>query len=215
MGLDISVKRPIMPTPENLARVESYDVAEYSIGDPDGEFGRYMSFSYKKINTYNNLEATFQKFNANFEDYDWLSMGEPVKERDHSVDSSEWTEEDYDYWWKFKNKHTGEELNFKQSDVITFEQEDNMFLVEEVGYQRKGANQQFYEDGMWGNSPIVTDRKVLLEHWDKYFSHQTPDSKGGWGSGTDSPRPDGEMRENFRKNIIDHFVDNETFVIYH
>jgi hypothetical protein len=85
---------------------------------------------------------------------------------------------------------------------------------EEVGYQRKGANKKFYEDGMW-DSPCVVDSKTLNEHWEKYFSNQTPESKGGWGSGVEYNKEDTEMREDFKRNIIDKFVEGETFVIYH
>jgi len=85
---------------------------------------------------------------------------------------------------------------------------------EEVGYQRKGANKKFYEDDMW-DSPCVVDSKTLNEHWEKYFSKQTPESKGGWGSGVEYDKEDNEMREDFKRNIIDKFIEGETFVIYH
>lgn len=85
---------------------------------------------------------------------------------------------------------------------------------EEVGYQRKGANKKFYEDGMW-DSPCIVDSKTLNEHWEKYFSHQTPESVGGWGSGVEYSKEDSQMREDFKRNIIDKFVEGETFVIYH
>jgi hypothetical protein len=88
------------------------------------------------------------------------------------------------------------------------------FICEEVGYQRKGANKRFYEDGMW-DSPCVTDLNTLNEHWGKYFSYQTPESKGGWGSGVEYTLEDSEMRSRFKENIIDKFVEGETFVIYH
>jgi hypothetical protein len=96
----------------------------------------------------------------------------------------------------------------------TIEKKESCLAVEEVGYQRKGANNQFYEDGMW-DSPCVTEKNVLLEHWEKYFSKQTPESPGGWGSGVEFNISDEEMRSRFKENIIDKFVENETFVIYH
>lgn len=84
----------------------------------------------------------------------------------------------------------------------------------EVGYQRKGANTQFYEDGMW-DSPCVVSHEVLLEHWKKYFSKATPDSAGGWGSCVEFSLGDKERKEYFKKNIIDVFVEGEMFVQYH
>lgn len=86
--------------------------------------------------------------------------------------------------------------------------------IKEVGYQRKGANKQFYEDGMWDSTPI-TDLKTLTEHWEKYFSKQTPESQGGFGSGVERDLTDREMKKEFKENIIDKFVEGETFVIYH
>jgi hypothetical protein len=83
----------------------------------------------------------------------------------------------------------------------------------EVGYQRKGANQRFYEDDMWSSEPIF-DMATLLEHWEKYFSSPTPDSKGGWGSGTEYDLEAAEMRKRFKENIVDKFVEGETFVYY-
>lgn len=85
----------------------------------------------------------------------------------------------------------------------------------EVGYQRKGANSQFYEDGMW-DSPCVTSMETLTDHWNKYFSKATPESKGGWGSGVEfTGISDKERREEFKTNIIDVFVEGEMFVQYH
>lgn len=87
-------------------------------------------------------------------------------------------------------------------------------MCEEVGYQRKGANDRFYEDGMW-DSPCVLDAKTLNEHWEKYFSFKTPDSVGGFGSCVELDFEDEEMKRRFKENIIDKFIEGETFVIYH
>ena len=77
---------------------------------------------------------------------------------------------------------------------------------EEVGYQRKGANSQFYDDDMWGCSDVVLDLKTLEEHWLKYFSDPV-----------NSPYYDGDteyMKRHFKENIIDNFVEGQTFVCY-
>jgi hypothetical protein len=95
-----------------------------------------------------------------------------------------------------------------------FSKTEKCIAIEEVGYQRKGANSQFYEDGMW-SSKCVTDLKTLKEHWKKYFSEQSPDSKGGFGSGVEYKLENEEMKKRFKENIIDKFVEGETFVIYH
>jgi len=67
---------------------------------------------------------------------------------------------------------------------------ERVFKAEEVGYQRKGANKKFYDDGMW-DSPCVTDMTTLQKHCKEYFN-----------------------KEEFTKNIIDNFVENQTFLIY-
>jgi len=84
---------------------------------------------------------------------------------------------------------------------------------EKIGYQRKGANKKFYEDEMW-DSPCIVDSKTLNEVWEKYFSYNTPDSKGGYGSGVEYDLSDDEMRKYFKENIIDKFIEGETFVMF-
>lgn len=96
----------------------------------------------------------------------------------------------------------------------TFDRVDRCIACDEIGYQRKGANTKFYQDGMW-DSQCVIDSKILNEHWEKYFSKQTPESPGGWGSGVEFVLEDDEMKNRFKENIVDKFVEGETFVIYH
>jgi len=91
---------------------------------------------------------------------------------------------------------------------------ETCIAIEEVGYQRKGANKQFYEDNMWSGQCVI-DKKTLIDHWKKYFSHATPESKGGFGSGVEYKQIDEEMKRNFKENIIDKFIEGETFVCYH
>lgn len=73
---------------------------------------------------------------------------------------------------------------------------EKCICVEEVGYQRKGANQQFYDDGMW-DAPCVLQKDVLYNHWYKYFSDTQ------------------SQMDDFQINIVDKFIEGETFVIYH
>ena len=65
-------------------------------------------------------------------------------------------------------------------------------FAEEIGYQRKGANEQFYTDKMWDSDKPVILLSTLLEHRDKYFSES-----------------------NFQINIIDKFIEGQSFVLYH
>lgn len=104
-------------------------------------------------------------------------------------------------------------LVIKIVEPPTYDKVEKCIICDEVGYQRKGANAKFYEDGMWGG-PMVVDSKTLDEHWNKYFSEQTPDSEGGWGSDLEYNLENDEMRSRFKENIIDKFVEGETFVAY-
>ena len=72
----------------------------------------------------------------------------------------------------------------------------------EVGYQRKGANAQFYNDGKWDDNTIVSTMEMLLEDWKKYFSDPEDDYYG-----VDSAKE-------FKENIIDNFEEGKTFVAY-
>jgi len=72
---------------------------------------------------------------------------------------------------------------------------------EEIGYQRKGANAAFYDDGLWGTN--VFTKEMLLEHWDKYFSDPN------------NERYKKHTRSVFGNNIIKHFKEGETFVSYY
>ena len=105
-------------------------------------------------------------------------------------------------------------IKFELKDPKTFDRVDRCIAYDEVGYQRKGANTQFYEDDMW-DSPCVITTEVLQSHWEKYFSHKTPDSKGGFGAGVEFTMEDDEMKSRFKENIINNFIEGETFVIYH
>lgn len=105
-------------------------------------------------------------------------------------------------------------VKFELKDPKTFDRVDRCIAFDEVGYQRKGANNLFYEEDMW-DSPCVITNEVLQSHWEKYFSHKTPDSKGGFGSGVEFTLEDDEMKSRFKENIIDNFIEGETFVIFH
>jgi hypothetical protein len=103
-------------------------------------------------------------------------------------------------------------------------------VCKEVGYQRKGANRAFYEDNMWGPPAVITDA-TLRAHWDKYFSGEGNVSKEGgieisengtielekgvpFGFGVEYDLDAKENRERFKENIVDKFVEGQTFLLY-
>lgn len=91
-----------------------------------------------------------------------------------------------------------EEAEYPTKIVI----EKGFFVGKEVGYQRKGANKQFYDDGKWDDNTVVIDRKTLLDDWKKYFSDENDSYYGK------------RAKQHFKENIIDHFVEGETIVCY-
>lgn len=87
----------------------------------------------------------------------------------------------------------------------------------EIGYQRKGANQKFYEDGKWDDPEkcIVTTQSELDHDIQEYFSSEAPESPGGWGSFTEyTGIPDDKRKKDFMENIASHFIEGETVVAY-
>lgn len=154
-------------------------------------------------------DATFKKRGLNFEDYEESCSAIGL-------------------WYEFIKKSLTpaeqENIEIKLSDILDDKEPDpndttivrfnNDELVgkiedvevwvhgSEVGYQRKGANAQFYKDGKWDDNTIVSTKEMLLEDWKKYFSDPEDEYYG-----VDSAK-------NFKENIIDNFIEGETFVAY-
>jgi hypothetical protein len=94
-------------------------------------------------------------------------------------------------------------LRIKHEDVIKKTELFDVILIgTEVGYQRKGANKQFYDDGKWDVDTWVITKEELINDWNKYFSDPDNEYYGA------------KARSEFKKNIIDHFEEGKTFVIY-
>jgi hypothetical protein len=184
MGLDILVYR-VIPQKENSD--ETFLLAE----SPELEVFSHLAF--EKEDDYYDIEGELKKLGHNPEDLQWRGSeyGEEVKFSFVTSDGKE----------------------FDLIDPPTIKKTERFLQVEEVGYQRKGANKKFYAEGMW-DSPCVLKMETLKDHWEKYFSHQTPESEGGWGSGVEYTLDDEEMKSRFKENIIDKFVEGETFVCY-
>lgn len=109
-------------------------------------------------------------------------------------------------WFNFSNHHESDDC--EKCEVKDFfipwekhkdwaVNEDWVCLAttgEEIGYMRKGANAQFYDDGMWEDGGYVCSKKVLEEHMNKYFDE-------GPGYLYDN------CREAFKEQIFDKFED--------
>jgi hypothetical protein len=190
MGLDISVYKVLNPTSFDP---QDDDLDFYILSDFP-ELSPFKDFLFERENEYYDLGGELKKMGYNLDDI--ISLGTSYGS-------------DVIYYYETKD---GEKIEIKNPS--TLKQKDFCIAVEEVGYQRKGANKQFYEDGMW-SSPSVLKLEILNEHWEKYFSFQTPNSEGGFGSSVEYNQEDDVMKTNFKENIIDKFIEGETFVIYH
>ena len=95
------------------------------------------------------------------------------------------------FW--YTNINTGEKIEIQNPKIIALNKK--VIYVKEVGYQRKGQNGRFHEDDQW-NGKAITNLHILKLHWRRYFSGST------WA------------RNNFKRAIVDKFVEGQTFVVY-
>lgn len=186
MGLDIYVCRPI-PREEKVIGSDEYMLSDF----PELEIFSHLAFEQEV--EFHEIDEDLKKMGYNPEDLQWRG-----------------TEYSDSVIVEFSDN---EGNRIVITDPTISKRSERFIKVEEVGYQRKGANKKFYEDGMW-DSPAVLKMDTLKDHWEKYFSHQTPDSAGGWGSGVEYKLEDEEMKARFKENIIDKFIEGETFVLY-
>jgi len=189
MGLDICVLKP-----EMLNDINPSDIKD----------------SFLILSEYPELEM-FSKFAFDKEN-EYFDLKKPVEEKGYSFEGIAIVSQKYgkDDIITFETKD-GERFEIINPPI--FKKIDSCLCYKEVGYQRKGANKRFYQDGIW-DSDCVTDLKTLKEHWKKYFSNHDEGKGDGWGYGVELKLAESEMKKNFKKNIIDNFVEGETFVVY-
>ncbi len=103
---------------------------------------------------------------------------------------------DDDVYYVFEYLPTGQRYEMRCSDLPTFDKQVSVvYYDEEVGYQRKGMNSQFYKDcGEDKLNYFVLDKATLEMYRDTYV--------------------DDGMKEHFQENIIDPFVEGETVAIF-
>lgn len=187
MGLDISVYKIEKLNGRNPESIEEFFTLEEC---PELEI--FKEFAFEKENGYYDLETDAKNQGYNIDDLVLRSFSScPTV-------------------YVFNDKE-GNEVKIVEPTII--KKIERCLTYSCISEQRKGANKQFYEDEIW-DSPCVVDTKTLNEHWKKYFSHNTPESKGGFGYGVEFKLEDEEMKNRFKKNIIDNFIEGETFVVY-
>lgn len=187
MGLDVSVYKPVP-----LGDRKPQDVEDVFTLTPESSLMVFKDFAFERVkNSYYDLEKAFKDRGLDPEKYHHVmtAYGETTTFKFRKIDST---------------GQEGDEVDFDDEvvefvDPPTYEKTELVLDCEEVGYQRKGANSQFYADDMWGGSDVVLDLKTLEEHWLKYFSDPV-----------DSPHYEGDteyMKRHFKENIIDNFLE--------
>lgn len=173
MGLDITIYKPLPYINLNISEIDPND---YIVLDEKEDMSFFEEYIFEKENLYYDIEKAILDSGNNPDEVTNLSQ------QYNGI-----------IFLCFFTTKNGFEISVTPE---TFSVIEKCIIPQEIGYQRKGANKKFYDDGIW-DSNIITSEKILIEHWDLYFSK------------------DKESKENFRKNILDKFVEGQTFVIYH
>lgn len=201
MGLDVIVFKVVMPkdTLDTVEKVSAFEEENgcsfHTVENCPDIIG--SKFEVEAPIEYIDFDPLFKKLGLNEDDYSCIaSYCGCGRDRFEFLPDSISTESD---------RKTIEE------NTIVFEEEvyptkivmeKGFFVGKEVGYQRKGANKRFYDDGKWDNNTVVIDRETLLDDWEKYFSDEDDAYYGK------------NAKQHFKENIIDKFVDGETIVCY-
>lgn len=228
MGLDIVLGKPVKldgRDPKELCKKivsmdSSIDLLLYQIDESNendiqlAEF--FKDFVFDSEGEVYDIERILTERGYKFDDIDSINSEYPYRDDTFHKGSFQF----------FMND--GMTLTF--DDVPTIWIPFRGILYKEVGYQRKGANRAFYADNMWSEKPVFK-KDEIFEHWDKYFSGEGNINHGGnlqvdkngnlsiekdvpFGFGVEYDLSSEENRKNFKENIIDKFVEGETFVIY-
>ena len=184
--LGIYVCRALPATEENIRLSENYEYkVTLSVVSQVAGLEFFTSYIFKKDITFPDMNATLIKFGLNPDDYECHRSG--------NIGQTE-------VIFYYEHKVTKEPFNLKISDVVQRISNVDCLLHTTVGCHTGGAHETFFEHIMTRDNdwvyPVITSRSMLMEHWEKYFSE------------------DDEVRAQFRLNIIDKFIEGETYVQY-
>ena len=204
MGLDIYLYELVKPSKKEYNHEEIdlltdegfdyHDITDYSEEVLTGLNPEYICELYDKDLDW---DCIFKENGLNKDDYQWFGCEFPEEGTQlysfvkNTADLDNLKDTDY-----FKYVAT------KNSPMKTEKRKIILHLTGYDVYMRKGANKQFYVDGMWEENNLVFSKAVLEKHRDLYFSHNTTYYSS-----------DEETRAHFQK-FIDNFVDGKTFVGY-
>mgnify|MGYP003297912807 CR=1 FL=1 len=208
MGLDIFLYELVKPSKKEYKNFEEIDL----IDNPDEELDYHDITDYsEEVLTGLNPEYICEVCEENY-DWDCIFKENGLNKDDYQWIGSEFPEEGGIRIYTFA-KDTADFDNLKETDCFKYivtentpmKTEKRKIILHRAGYDvsmRKGANKQFYDDGMWSDTNLVFSKAILEKHRDLYFSHDTTYYSS-----------DEETRKNFQK-FIDNFVDGKMFVGY-
>ncbi len=193
MGLDIILYEIVWVKESEISNLEWTEYIEMEKHPGLINFAD-MSF-LKEIEEYDLNKAALGKGYNKLEDLEWLDtdFGEEVGEATYYFRDSD-----------------GKSIEFINPPLS--KKKVKCLRTKKVGYQRRGANDKFYEDDMW-DSPCVTDKATLLEHWKKYFSNY-PSEPVSEIEQSYYKKYSPDMKKRFKDNIIDKFVEGKHIVCY-
>lgn len=212
MGLDVSVYE-FVEIPADISTEEQLQAFcdEHDYGWTVYE-ERHKNFPKKWLKEipieFTDFEASFKALGLNYDDYEWFMQCGPKYGFVKKGCQPDMPDDEEEPGVRLaqaldKDKPRGNTIYLEGDQVKTKMETVQVFVYgREVGYQRKGANAQFYEDGKWDDNTIVSTEEMLLEDWKKYFSDP------------DDPYYGEKAREAFHYNIIKHFREGKTFVWY-
>lgn len=198
MGLDITVYKIITkdPTQEWTLDDHCFDLVDddFNYSNPFPEWTK--QFEADRIREY----------------YDWKKFGEKqgIDINDYNFVGTDYTDEGPVFMMRLKNDRQILKT-FNYNDVPVNPKTIKVLPIKEVGYQRKGLNDKFYEDYENGIIGYFVWTKAELERYLDLYC--------------DEPHeyiyPNGEPagfiikpKEDFKKNIIDNFVEGEDCVTF-
>lgn len=202
MGLDVMVFNAVVPNKKlfnTIQEVEDFQTNNNCVFHDSADAPAILGSKFEveiPVNEYD-WDTAFKNRGLNVNDFIWYEESLniikfiPVKVYNEMIKNNSYVVEKDIIEFKVS------EIPMHIKNVKGFFYEDNM-----IGYQRKGANQQFYNDGKWGNNTVVVDNQTLINDWHKYFSDENDEYYGG------------KARQHFKEHIIDNFVEGKTIVCY-
>lgn len=180
-----------------------HDITDYSEEVLKGLDPEYICEHY---DTDLDWETIFKEAGLDEKDYEWYGCDFPDEEGtveySFAKSAAVGDKETADAYDNLKDTDYFKYVATKNSPRKTEKRKIIFYYKKYDCYMRKGANKQFYVDGMWEENNLVFSKAVLEKHRDLYFSHDT-----------NYYSSDEETRAHFQK-FIDNFVDGKTFVGY-